>query len=225
MPKTQLAYSFSTLDMYDTCPKKLYHIKVAKDTKDEDSSYSADGKAIHDALYRRVIFGAPLPIPLRHMEKIAAKYSAIPGDKQGELKFALDDELSPVGFFDKTVQWRAIMDLLIANGNRALLVDWKTGKPKEGFAQLKLAAAVVSRHMPEIEHFTCAYVWVNHASVPPSTFTMKKEHMRAVWADNFEKVREIEKALKTTTFPATPGDPFPCKWCPVIHCPHNKKRG
>ncbi|MGL4557692.1 MAG: hypothetical protein ACRCV5_09325, partial [Afipia sp.] len=71
------------------------------------------------------------------------------------------------------------------------------------------------------EKFTLAFVWINHQDVPPSVVKMEKQHMRAVWADNFEKVVEIEEALKTTTFPARE-NPL-CKWCPVRQCPHNKK--
>ena len=220
----KFAWSFSSLDMFETCPKKLYHVKITKDSKDEDSSYSKEGKIIHDALYHRVVNGTALPLPLRYLEPIAATYSSIPGEKHGELKLALDEELNPVGFFDKSTWVRAIVDLAIVYEDKCLMIDWKTGKPKPGVDQLKLSAAVLSRQMPEIKKFTCAYVWVNHSKEPPTSFTMERKHMKAVWADNYEKVQEIEAAIDTTTFPATPGDPFPCKWCPVRHCPHNLKK-
>ena len=221
MAAPKFAWSYSVLDMYETCPKKYYHIKVVKDAKDEDSSFAHEGKQIHEALYHRVVHGTSLPLPLRHLEKVAAPYALIPGDKYGELQFALDKQLSPVAWFDKAAWVRAIIDLVIVNGNKALLIDWKTGKPKEGFDQLKLSAAILSRQMPEIEKFTCAYVWVNHSDTKPYQFTMEKKHMKAVWADNYEKVKEIEDALKTTTFPASES-PL-CRWCPVRTCPHNKK--
>lgn len=216
------AWSYSVLDMYRTCPKKYYHIKVAKDAKDEDSSFSKEGKQIHEAAFHRVIHGTPLPLPLRHLEKVLGPYALLPGEKHGELQFALDKQLTPVAWFDKAAWVRAIIDFLVINGDRALLIDWKTGKPKDGFDQLKLSAAVLSRQMPELKKFTCAYVWVNHSHVKPYSFTMEKKHMAAVWSDNYEEVKEIMEALKTTTFPASEG-PL-CQWCPVRQCPHNKKK-
>ena len=215
------AWSYSVLDMYETCPKKYYHIKVAKDAKDEDSEFAAEGKAIHTAIYERVCKGVPLPIVMRPFERVVAPYAALPGEKHGELKFALDAQLQPVDFFAKTAWVRAIVDFLVVNKKRALIVDWKTGKPKDGFDQLKLSAAVLSRYMPEIEHFTLAYSWVKHPDVKPSTTTIEKRHMVEVWRDAYEKVSEIQAALKTTTFPAQDG-PL-CKWCPVRSCPHNKQ--
>jgi len=217
------AWSYSSLDMFATCPKKLYHIKIAKDAKDEDSSFSADGKLIHEAFYKRIVHGVPFPLPMRHYEKIAAAYELLPGEKHGELQLALDAQLSPCAWFDKQAWVRAIVDLAIVSEDKtkALIIDWKTGKPKDGYDQLKLSAAVLSRYMPEIQKFTCAYVWVNHSAAPPSVVKLEKKHMKAVWADNIEIVREIEEAIKTTSFPATE-NPL-CLWCPVRQCPHNKK--
>jgi hypothetical protein len=220
-PQKPFAWSWSTLDMYDTCPKKLYHVKIIKDAKDEDSEFAAEGKAIHTALYERCVKGVALPLAMRPFERVVAPYAKLPGEKHGELKLALDAQLQPVDFFARTAWCRSIVDFLVVNKNRALLVDWKTGKPKDGFDQLKLSAAVMSRYMPEIEHFTVAYVWVKHADVKPSVTTLDKRHMRDVWTDCYEKVREIETAIKTTTFPAQDG-PL-CKWCPVRQCPHNRQ--
>lgn len=214
------AWSYSVLDMHRTCPKKYYHIKVLKDAKDDDSSFSADGKAIHDAMFKRVIHGQPLPIEMRPFEKRAAAYAMLPGERRGELKLALTQALEPTDFFAKNVWVRAILDLLVINGKRAILVDWKTGKPKDDFEQLKLAAAVVSRYLPEIEDFTLVYEWLRHNKSSP--LTMKKEHMRAVWMDSYEMVKEIEAARKTTSFPARQS-PL-CNWCPVVQCPHNQKQ-
>lgn len=207
------------LDMYQTCPKKYYHIKVLKDAKDEDSSFSDEGKKIHDAAYKRAVLGVPLPLPMRPYEKLIASFAELPGEKHGEMKLALNAKFEPRDFFAKDVWVRSILDFLVVVGDHAVIVDWKTGKPREGFDQLKLTAAILSRYMPEINKFTLAYAWLKNNTT--SSMKMGREHMRAVWSDAYEQVKDIEEALKTTTFPANE-TPL-CKWCPVRTCPHNKK--
>jgi hypothetical protein len=214
------AWSWSVLDMYRTCPKKYYHIKVAKDAKDQDSSFSKEGKEIHEALYQRVIHDAPLPLPMRPLEEVVAPYTMLPGEKHGEMKLALNEKLQARDFFARDVWVRGIVDYLVVNEDKCLIVDWKTGKPKDDVGQLKLTAAILSRYMPEVTKFTCAYVWVKHPDAPPTTVKLEKKHMKEVWIDALHEVKEIKEALKTTTFPANQ-TPL-CKWCPVFQCPHNK---
>jgi len=214
------AWSYSVLDMYNTCPKKYYHIKVAKDAKDSDSAFSGEGKKIHDAVYKRVTEGIPLPLPMRPFEKTVGTYAMLPGEKHGELRLALNEKLEPVDFFDRDAWVRAVVDYLVVDDDKALIVDWKTGKIKDGFEQLKLTAAVLSRYMPEINKFTLAYVWLKQGGKATS-IKMEKKHMKEVWIDNYASVKEIKHALKTTTFPANE-NPL-CRWCPVMQCPHNAK--
>lgn len=206
--------------MYEQCAKKYYHIKVAKDAKDADSQWAGDGKDIHDALKKRVIDNKPLPLNLRHMEKMAAKFANAKGEKYGELQFALNEQYEPVDWFAKDAWVRAIIDLLIINGKHALLVDWKTGKVKEEYDQIKLSAAVLAQQMPELEEFSLAYVWTKHRKISP--LTMRREHMADVWADYLPRVQAIKDALKTTDFPADPSGL--CGWCPVTQCPHHVQR-
>lgn len=204
--------------MYELCPKKYYHIKVAKDAKDADSAWSGDGKFIHDSLKKRVCDDVPLPIELRYLEPMAGRFADAPGLKSGELQLALDADFVPCDWFDRRTYVRAIIDLLIVNGTTATIIDWKTGKVKENFDQIKLSAAVLSKQLPEIKTFKLAYVWTKHRHVSP--MTLEASDMPAVWANYLERVKEIEEALLTTTFPAEP-NPL-CKWCPVLQCPHNE---
>lgn len=210
------AWSFSVLDMFENCRKKYYHLKVAKDYKDSDSQASQDGKFVHDALFKRVCEGVPLPVPLRYMEAMAARFADTPGEKHGEMKLALNDKFEPRGFFAKDVWVRSVIDLLIVRDGHAVLVDWKTGKKKERFDQLRLSAAVLSRFMPEIEAFKLVFVWLKDNDV--SVQDMQRHDMKKVWLDFMPRAAEIDKAILTTTFPATP-TPL-CGWCPVTGCPH-----
>lgn len=214
------AWSYTAVDMFELCNKKYYHIKVLKDVKDEDSQFAGDGKAIHDGLYRRVIHAKPLPIELRYLEPMAKKFADSAGEKRGELQLALNENLRPTTWFGQDTWVRAIIDILVIKGSHAIIVDYKTGKRKDNWDQIKLSAAVLSQFMPEIEDFTLTYAWTKTRELTPP-LTMKKQHMADVWADFYPRVQAILDAMKTTTFPAE-SNPL-CKWCPVTSCPHNKK--
>jgi len=215
--KRAFAWSFSALDVFEVCRKKYYHLKVKKDVKDEDSTASQDGRFIHAAMFKRVIDGVPLPIKLRQHEKLAKRFADAKGEKHGEMQLALNKKMEPRDWFAKDVWVRAILDLLIVRGTTAVLVDWKTGKRKERYDQLRLAAAVLSRYMPEIETFTLVFVWLKDGEVSDPVIITKAE-MRGVWTEFLPRVKEITDAIKTTTFPATES-PL-CGWCPVTSCPN-----
>lgn len=215
----RIAWSFSALSVWKSCRKKFYHLKVAKDVKDGDSEAAAEGKAVHDALYKRVAKGIPLPINLRQHEKLAESYASrakVCDDLQGELKLCLNDALNPVDWFAKDAWVRAVVDLLLVKGKVAILVDWKTGKRKPEFDQLMLSAALLSRYMPEIEEFHLVFEWLRDGE--RDTAKMTKADMKDVWKKFFPYITEIEEAVALTEFPANPTGL--CGWCPVSGCPH-----
>lgn len=218
MPKP-FAWSYSALGRYESCPKQYYHINLIKDVKDEygDSEAGAEGNAIHAALFRRVTKGDSLPLPLRHLEPMAAKFANAPGEKHGELKLALNRDFEPTDFFASDVYLRAIIDLAIVRGSRAIVVDWKTGKIKDDFTQLSMSAAVLAQYMPELETFDLAFVWLKHKNISRQSYT--KHDLKRVWADLIPRAQRVELALKTTDFPAKKSGL--CKgYCRVTKCPN-----
>lgn len=209
-------WSFSVLSMFEQCAKKYFHIKIQKDAKDSDSSFSHDGKAVHDAMFKRVIKGVALPLPMRIHEKWAAAFERRKGEKHGEMKLCLNGKFEPVDWFAKDAWVRAIVDLLIIDGDTATVVDWKTGKVRIDWTQLKLTVAILSRLMPEIKKFNMVFVWLKDSKI--SSESISKDDIKEVWMELLPRVKKIEEAKKTTTFTATDG-PL-CRYCPVHQCPH-----
>ena len=209
-------WSFSVLSTFETCRKKYYHLKVIKDTKDGDSDAARDGKAVHTAMYNRVIKGLPLPIPMRQYEKLAARFADAKGEKHGEMKMCLNPAFEPVDWFADDAWVRAIVDLLIVNGDTAIITDWKTGKVKLDWTQLKLAACILSRLMPEIKTFKLVFVWLRSSKI--SSESISHDELKNVWMELLPRVKEIEIAKQTTDFPAS--ESGLCGWCPVTSCPH-----
>jgi len=209
-------WSFSVLSTFETCRKKYYHLKIVKDTKDGDSEAAREGKEVHNAMFQRVIKGKALPVPLRMHEKIAGRFADAKGEKYGEMKMCLNPEFEPVDWFAANAWVRAIVDLLIVNGDTATIVDWKTGKVKLDWTQLQLAACILSRLMPEINHFKLVFVWLRSSKI--SLENIARPELKNVWMELLPRVKEIEIAKQTTDFPAT--ESGLCGWCPVTQCPH-----
>ena len=220
MAKRAFAWSYSALTRFENCPKQYYEINLTKNFKDEDSEFAAEGKLIHDSMFNRVLKNTPLPLQLRPFEATAAKFAAADGEKHGEMKLALNRDFQPRDFFAPDVYVRVVVDLLIIRGTQAIIVDWKTGKPKDDFTQLKLTAAVLKHYMPELDFFKLLFVWLKHNKVSPKTATNSK--LTETWNELLPRVGKIEEAIKTTSFPAKPSGL--CKWCPVRTCPHFGER-
>jgi hypothetical protein len=212
----EFAWSYSALTRYENCPRQYYEINATKQVKDEDSEFSASGKEIHQALHARVCKGQLLPLNYRYLEKTAAKFVGWPGTTSGELRFAMARDFTPVDYFAPTVFVRVVVDLLIINGSKGLILDWKTGKPQPGFTQLELTAGVLSTHLPELETFELHYEWLKDGT--KSHKKLVKQDLVGVWNTFLPRVAKIEAALKTTDFPAKPSGL--CRYCPVKSCPH-----
>lgn len=211
------AWSFSALTRYETCPKQYYHLNVIKDFQDTGSEASNDGNIIHDALAKRIGKKVPLPLEQRHLESIASRFAALPGDIKVEMKLALNNKFEPVGYFDRDVWVRVVIDYLNVQDTTAIMVDWKTGKRKPDFTQLGLSAAVLARWMPEVELIKTMYVWTGQKAVDPKNYTLSK--LTNVWDEMLPRVKKMEQAAKTTDFPAKPSG-LCKKYCVVKSCPH-----
>lgn len=212
------AFSYSATSMYDSCPKKYYHIRVAKDFKDDDSAESEEGKIIHKVLHRRVIDGIPLPLQQRHFEPMAKPFADMKCEKAGEIKLCLNREFVPVDFFARDAYCRGIIDLLLLpRKTHAIILDWKTGKVKDDFEQIEMTAAMLFCLMPELETFKCTFAWLRHRKFTSKDLT--RADLPAIWKRALDKANAIEKATLTTDFPAKKSGL--CKgYCPVSNCPN-----
>lgn len=215
-----LAWSYSALTTFEQCPKKFYHLRVKKDVKDGDNEHTVYGKEVHDALHKRVIKGEALPLRFRHIEPVVAQLAKAKGEKHGEMRLALNRKFEPVDFFAKDVYVRVVVDLLIVDGTRATIIDYKTGKVKDEWTQLELTAAVLSKWMPELTEFRLAFLWLQEKNLSRKDRT--KEELVEVWANLLPRVGAIESAISTTSFSARPSGL--CRYCPITFCPEKNAR-
>ena len=71
--KKPFAWSFSALDSFETCPKRFWHLSIAKDVKEEENEAMRYGSYAHKQFELRLKNSTPLPIDLKHHEKLLAR--------------------------------------------------------------------------------------------------------------------------------------------------------
>jgi hypothetical protein len=216
-PKS-FSWSYSKLKNYETCPKKHYHLDVIKDIKEEESENLSYGNTVHTVMHHYLAKGTIMPPVLEPtLKPWADKVKAGKGDLLVEQKYAITKDFGPCDWFAPVAWYRGIGDVVRVNGPVALIVDWKTGKIIEDSVQLALMAQCVFAHFPEVQVVKSLYVWLKEDAETSEVF--KRADMPGIWNNILPRVRQLEEAYKTTSFPAQPSG-LCRKWCPVKSCPH-----
>ena len=218
-------WTYSQLDSFENCPKKFYHLKVARDVVEPPTVHTEWGTRVHTALEDYVKDGTPLPEGMTQWDGIAAKLKALPGEKHTEIQFAIDANFQPC---DWKGSWsRGIADLLVIYKDKALVADYKTGKRKPT-EQLDLYANYVFHHYPQVNVVTTGFIWLKEKKVDwnsgrPGKQPITREEVPVVWAEFLPRVRKLESAYERDKWPAKTSGL--CKaWCPVLSCEFNGRR-
>jgi CRISPR/Cas system-associated exonuclease Cas4 (RecB family) len=222
------AWSYSSITLFEQCPKKYYHLRVAKDIKEPDSEQLIYGKEVHLAAEEYIRDGKPIPEKFAYIKPMLDKLNAIKGEKLCEnklaVKYSADGRLIPCDFFDKDVWWRGIADLIILDreNQEARVIDYKTGSSSKyaDTKQLKLVAAAVFLHYPEIKVIKGGLLFV----VPKDFIKDEYEcHFKYAYFEQFKPlVQQLEDCHNNGVW--NPKRNFSCKaWCPVLDCHHNGK--
>jgi hypothetical protein len=97
-------WSFSSIKTYDQCPKKYYHLKVAKDFKEDDNKeHLIYGTQFHEAAEKYIRDGEPIPPQFSFVKGALDNLNSFPGEKLCEFKMGLKEDLSACGFYDPEV--------------------------------------------------------------------------------------------------------------------------
>ena len=212
------AWSYSSITLFDQCPKKYYHLRVAKDIKEEESEHISYGNAVHKALADAIAGTAPLPKPFESLGQWVEKITKTDGIILVEQQLAITKELNPTEWFGKDAWYRGIADVIKIVGPVAVVVDHKTGKIQEDGSQLALMAQCVFAHHPQVQKIRTEFWWLKEDATTRADFT--REDMVSVWAGLLPRVKALEDAYASNNFPPKPG--YLCRrFCPVTSCPHH----
>lgn len=212
-------WTYSQLDNFETCPRKFYHLKVARDIVEPPSTHAEWGTRVHTAFEEWIKNGSPLPEGMTQWQSLAEKLAKLPGEKLCEQKMALDKNFQPTDW--KTSWTRGIADLLVVHKDRAVVADYKTGKRKPT-EQLDLYAAYTFAHYPQVKVVTTAFVWLKDRKIDKKEVT--RDEVPIVWSGFLPRVRKLESAYERDSWPERPSGL--CRaYCPVYACKFNGQKG
>jgi len=217
-----VVWSFSSLKTFQQCPKKYYHIKVAKDVVEPPTQATLYGSAAHTVAEEYIRDGKPIPDKFGYMRATLDALKDIPGDKLCEVKLGLTKDLEACEFSAPDVWWHGIADLVVINRETGVAhsVDYKTSKSARyaDVKQLDLVACGIFAKFPEVKRVRSALVFVvskefvraeHHAE-------MAKKYIEAPAQD----VARIEAALENGVW--NPKEGPLCKFCSVRQCEYNR---
>ena len=217
---TKFAWSYSSLGLFQQCPKKYYHLRVLKDTKEPESEPMLYGKAVHEAAEKYIGEDVPIPEKFSFITPILDILKAIPGQKYCEYRMGLTKELKPCEFFDAGVWFRGVADLLIVNGELAHVIDYKTGKDSKyaDTKQLELMALAVFKHFPKVKKVKAGLAFVVCEDFIQAKYD--KENEPKFWLRWIEETDRLTLAYENDMWNPKPN--FTCrKFCPIMTCQHN----
>ena len=219
------AWSYSSIKTFTQCPKKYYHLKVAKDIKDTQGTAALYGEQAHKAAEDYFASGTPIEPKFNIMKGIVEVLNAMPGEKHPEMKMGVKktaEGYEPSDFKAPDVWWRGIADLVIVNGPEAKLVDFKTGKNAKyaDTKQLDLMAGALFVLKPELEVIKSALAFVVPGEFISKTHTAD---LRDSYLGVFDKELDaLDVAHESGVWNPISG-PL-CGWCPVSSCAHHRER-
>jgi CRISPR/Cas system-associated exonuclease Cas4 (RecB family) len=209
----KLAHSYSSIKMFENCPKRYYHQRITKEVTDTGSDATRHGERIHADLEHRLINQKPLTYDTEQYEVLCQTIEVLAtgGELHAERQLCLNENLTPTSWYANDAWLRSILDVLILKDDEAIVMDWKTGKRRPDFTQLQLFALQVFKHFPEIKSVKSSFVWLRHMEMDTEVFTVDKTNL--MWADMLSRIERIQQSLDNDNWPAKPSGL--CNWCPA----------
>jgi len=216
-----ITWSYSSLALYQQCPKKYYHLKVAKDIKEPLGEAIIFGNEIHKIAEEYVGKGLPIPEKYSQIEPALKSLRDMPGKKLCENKLGLTAELEPCGFFDRNVWWRGVADLIILQGDTALTVVYKTGKSSKyaELKQLEIVSLAIFKHFPEVKKVKAGLMFLFADDFIKTAYLADSQE--ELWGSWISDVGQLKASVENDMWNPKPN--FTCRgWCPVTSCDHNE---
>lgn len=217
--RRNFTWSYSSLRNFETCAMRYYHYDILRDIKETESLPLVEGKKVHDAFRAHVGEGTPLPTGLTMFAPVLGRLAQARGEVSTEQKLALTEGLKPTAFFGPGVWFRTVLDYLNVNNSNAMVIDYKTGKPRDGEElQLELAACTIFAHSPEVLKVKTGFLYTQTEQVVQHQYT--RDDAMGIWEKVLPRVNRMLQAQIDNDYQPRPG--FLCKkWCAVHTCKYN----
>lgn len=211
-----LPWSYSSLTSFENCPRRFYLTRISKEVSDPPGEAAQWGNEVHKALELSVGKGYGLGARFAQFQPVVDKLRAAEGRKHAELKFGVTEAIAPTGFFDKSVWFRGVIDLLLLRNKSAIAIDYKLGKVKTDGDQLKLFAGATFAMHPYVQTVHTKYLWLSADQATGKTF--HRADAPRIWESFQPRVARMVQAQELDRWHPNPSGL--CRWCPVgrAHC-------
>jgi len=215
-----ISWSYSSITLFQQCPKKYYHLRVAKDIVEPETEVLLYGKRVHEAAEKYVKDGVPIPPEFEQFAPVIDKLSSVPGEKYCEHKMGITERGEPTGFFSDNVGLRGVADLIIVDGDKARIVDYKTGKSAKyaDTKQLDLMALCTFAHFPQVNEIKGGLLFLVCHDLIKRSYT--RDDVLGIMRDCTANYSWLVKTYQENVWNPRPN--FSCRsYCPVLNCVHN----
>ena len=216
-------WSYSSISLFQQCPRKYHRLRVVKDIVEPPQEHLIYGSSVHKAAEEYLRDSKPVPEKFAYIESKIAPFKNLPGTMYCEHEMGVTRNLDPCKFRDKNVWFRGIADLLVINGDKARIADWKTSKNSRyaDRKQLELLSLLVFKHFPEVKTVTAGLVFLVADDLVTAKY--EREAQEESWQKWLAETQVLDKAFEADVWNPRPN--FTCRgWCPVTDCEHHEKR-
>jgi hypothetical protein len=213
-----IAWSFTSISAFRTCPRQYHEIRVLKNFKEEKNEVSIWGDRVHKAFEASLRDGVPLPEDMQLWQPTVEQFRGLKGKLYVENELAITQGFQPCDWFADDVWCRGIIDALWIDGTVAKAVDWKTGKRKPNSDQLALFALLVFHHFPEVQEVRTMFVWLKTLEQDKATYG--RMHIPELWQKFIPDLHRLKDAYDNERWPARTSG-LCRKHCAVVTCPYN----
>ncbi len=215
------AHSYSSLKCFDTCARKYFHLYQAKDVKDGGTKESTYGDDMHKMLARYINEGAALPADHAKAKALLDTLRGRSDHLMAERRMAVRANLKPCEFFDGATWMRGVLDVLAVRGDTAVCLDWKYGKRRPDFLQLKIFALLAFQNYPKVQSVQSSFLWMADGMAQDKR-TYTREDIPGIVAELQDKMDRVQACQQHDNWPLNPSGL--CGWCPVTAptCPYGR---
>jgi len=211
------------MSLFQQCPRKYHRLRVVKDIVEPPQEHLIYGSSVHKAAEEYLRDGTPVPEKYAYIRPKIEPFKSMPGTMHCEHEMGVTRNLEPCGFRDKDVWFRGIADLLIINGDKARIIDWKTSKNSKyaDRKQLELLSLLVFKHFSDVKTVSAGLVFLVADDLVAAKY--ERDTQEESWQRWLGEARLLDEAFKNDVWNPRPN--FTCRgWCPVSDCEHNQKR-
>lgn len=222
MKYPMIRLSHSSADRFDTCPYAYEREKLIKDVPYTETTATKWGQRCHTGV-ENFINGESDELTTLMMDDLRPTLDYVKNfecDHKGvEVEWAFNTSGQICEFNDPAAMYGGYTDFEAVRGDKAWVVDWKSGSRHTKYEQVELYALTVWMRFPEVNQINAGYVWLKHRN--PNEFLSFKTLYRAtdmqrIWEYRVNQWKRIYAAHDTGVFQAKPGKGragYPCGWC------------